>query len=224
MSKQTVIVSGGALEEEFTLNILNSEDTELGPVGVYCGLGFLYDQNENRIILLEILTARLPKSRRLLLENTDVPIRTFNPVHASDTEQTAMRLVWASPAGNFACATGNRMDHAWANVTLKDCAAGAEAVIMDPWNKIRLINGNTVLKKDEAYGKDFLSFPLGQTVVDFSIKGAKYPLNHHTLTPWDSLCVSNEFAADEAEIRHSTGMPSLMETRISREKRIDRRK
>ena len=42
MSKQTVIVSGGALEEEFTLNILNSEDTEF-VIGVDRGLGFLYD-------------------------------------------------------------------------------------------------------------------------------------------------------------------------------------
>ena len=38
MSKQTVIVSGGALEEEFTLNILNSEDTEF-VLGVDRGLG-----------------------------------------------------------------------------------------------------------------------------------------------------------------------------------------
>ena len=77
------------------------------------------------------------------------------------------------------------MDHAWANVQILKIAldAGAEAVIMDPWNKIRLINGNTVLKKDEANGKNFSLFPRGQTVVDFSIKAAKYPLNHHTLTP-----------------------------------------
>ena len=118
----------------------------------------------------------------------DVPIRTFNPVKdASDTE-IAMRLCLGLRRQRIDSvgATGNSDRY-----RLGECAdlkialdAGAEAVIIDPWNKIRLINGNTVLKKDEAYGKYFSVFPLGQTVVDFSIKRAKYPLNHHTLTPW----------------------------------------
>ena len=81
------------------------------------------------------------------------------------------------------------------------------------YNKIIPKNADLGKQKDEAYGKYFSVFPLGQTVVDFSIKGAKYPLNHHTLTPWDSLCVSNEFAADEVEISFPIGDVILMETR-----------
>ena len=40
MSKRTVIVSGGLLEEDFALPILRSEDTELSSVDK--GLTFLY--------------------------------------------------------------------------------------------------------------------------------------------------------------------------------------
>ena len=40
-------------------------------------------------------------------------------------------------------------------------------------------------------------FPLGEEVFGFSIKGAKYPLTNHTLIPYDSLCVSNQFQEDE---------------------------
>ena len=42
MSKRTVIVSGGILEEDFALPILKSEDTEF-IIGVDRGLVFLYE-------------------------------------------------------------------------------------------------------------------------------------------------------------------------------------
>ena len=44
MSKRTVIVSGGLLEEEFVLPILQSEDTEF-IIGVDRGLVFLHDHD-----------------------------------------------------------------------------------------------------------------------------------------------------------------------------------
>ena len=46
-----------------------------------------------------------------------------------------------------------------------------------------------------------------------NISGAKYPLRGHTLMPYDSLCVSNEFEADEVEISFAYGTLILMETR-----------
>ena len=49
MSKRTVIVSGGILEKEFVLPILQSEETEF-IIGVDKGLQFLY---ENGIIASE---------------------------------------------------------------------------------------------------------------------------------------------------------------------------
>ena len=42
---------------------------------------------------------------------------------------------------------------------------------------------------------------------------AKYPLENHVLTPYDSLCVSNEIAGDEVVITFSAGVVILMETR-----------
>ena len=65
------------------------------------------------------------------------------------------------------------------------------------------------------YGPYFSVFPLGEIVYGFNIIGAKYPLRDHTLTPYDSLCVSNEIAEgeDEAVIDYSGGTVILMETR-----------
>ena len=149
---------------------------------------------------------------------TDVPIREFNPVKdASDTE-IAIRLAMTLGAGEILIlgATGGRIDHLWANVQSLAIPfkAGINAVIMDRQNKIRLIGGGeTHLKKGETYGPYFSVFPLGEEVFGFSIKGAKYPLTNHTLIPYDSLCVSNQFQEDEVTISFLNGIVILMETK-----------
>ena len=81
------------------------------------------------------------------------------------------------------------------------------------FRSIRLIGGYTVLKKDEMYGQYFSVFPLGQDVFRFNITGAKYPLKNHTLTAYDSLCVSNQVDGDEAVIDFTGGIVVLMETK-----------
>jgi len=54
---------------------------------------------------------------------------------------------------------------------------------------------------------------LGQDVLGVTIKGAKYPLRNHTITPHDSLCVSNQFEEDEVVIDFLSGTIILMETK-----------
>ena len=82
-----------------------------------------------------------------------------------------------------------------------------------PQNQIRLIGGDTVIRREDAYGPYFSIFPLGQEIYSLSIEGAKYPLHDHQLTPYDSLCVSNQFEEDEVKITFGSGIVILMETR-----------
>ena len=60
MSKRTVIVSGGILEKEFVLPILQSEETEF-IIGVK-DFSFYTKMRSNRIILSEISTASQERS------------------------------------------------------------------------------------------------------------------------------------------------------------------
>jgi thiamine pyrophosphokinase len=69
------------------------------------------------------------------------------------------------------------------------------------------------LKRRNAYGPYFSVFPLGGVVAGFSITGAKYPLKNHTLSPYDSLCVSNQYLEEKVEISFQEGIVILMETR-----------
>ena len=217
MSKQTVIVSGGMVEKDFALSILKSEETEF-VIGVDRGLVFLYDNEIKPDYIVGDFDSVPRKLVEYYREELDVPVREFNPVKdASDTE-IAIRLAMTLGAGEILIlgATGGRIDHLWANVQSLAIPfkAGINAVIMDRQNKIRLIGGGeTHLKKGETYGPYFSVFPLGEEVFGFSIKGAKYPLTNHTLIPYDSLCVSNQFQEDEVTISFLNGIVILMETK-----------
>ncbi len=216
MGKRTVIVSGGVLEEELVLRILKEEETEF-IIGVDKGLLFLYEHQIQPDYIVGDFDSAPSEVLSYYQQEANIPIRRFNPVKdASDTE-IALRLCLDLRRKQILIlgATGNRMDHFWSNVQCLKIAldAGAQAWIQDGYNRIRLLNQSIVLKKEEAFGPYFSVFPLGGTVRDFNIKGAKYPLHHHTLTPFDSLCVSNEFVEDEVEISFPLGEVILMETR-----------
>ena len=216
MSKCAVIVTGGMLEEELVLKTIASiEDPWI--LGVDKGVEFLYKYD----ILPSYIVGDFDSLPEEIIEyyrcETKVPIREYNPVKdASDTEiaiRLGMTLGWSKLI--ILGATGGRIDHLWANVQtlMIPLKAGVEAIILDSQNRIRLIDGETHLKKEEAYGKYFSVFPLGQEVHEFSISGAKYPLHKHTLTPYDSLCVSNQISDDEVTIDFTTGTVILMETK-----------
>lgn len=216
MNKRTVIVSGGALDEKFVVGVLKSQETEF-IIGADHGVVFLYDHG----ILPDYIVGDFDSTPQEILsyyrEETNIPIRQFNPVKdASDTE---IALRFGLELGRkrilLLGATGSRADHLWANVQCLKIAldAGADVRIVDSYNQIRLLDQGIVLRREEAYGPFFSVFPLSGTVLDFNIRGAKYPLYHHVLTPYDSLCVSNEFAEDEVEITFPLGEVILMETR-----------
>ena len=181
MSKRTVIVSGGILEKEFVLPILQSEETEF-IIGVDKGLQFLYE-NE---IKPDYIVGDFDSVPREIVEyyrtEENVPIREFNPVKdASDTE-IALRLCLGLRRKEIYIlgGTGNRIDHLWANIQCLNIAlaAGSEAMILDSHNRIRILEHGITLTRAEAFGKYFSVFPLELPVEDFSISGAKYPLQN----------------------------------------------
>lgn len=220
MSKCAIIVTGGMLEKELVLQTI-SEVEDPWIIGVDRGVEFLYKYNIEPSYIVGDFDSLQEEIVDYYRYETKVPIREYNPVKdASDTE-IAIRLGMTLGCSKLVIlgATGGRIDHLWANVQtlMIPFKAGVEAVILDSQNRIRLIGGETHLKKEEAYGKYFSVFPLGQEVHEFSITGAKYPLLEHTLTPYDSLCVSNQIAEDEAVIDFTIGTVILMETKDKEE-------
>ena len=91
MSKRTVIVSGGMLEEEFALPIVQSEETEY-IIGVDKGLLFLYKHGIAPDYIVGDFDSAPEDVVKYYKESSNIPIREFNSVKdASDTEN-AIRL------------------------------------------------------------------------------------------------------------------------------------
>ena len=91
MNKKIVIISGGELEEEFVLSILEKEENQY-VIGVDKGMEFLYSHQ----ILPNYIVGDFDSVKKEIGDyyrnETNVPIREFNPVKdASDTE-IAIRL------------------------------------------------------------------------------------------------------------------------------------
>ena len=216
MSKRIVIVSGGKINEEFVLPILQEEGNK-NIIGVDKGMEFLYRNQIMPSYIVGDFDSVSEEIGNYYRKQTDVPIREYNPVKdASDTE-IAIRLAVTLGCKELLIlgATGGRLDHLWANVQFLaiPMKAGIDARILDEQNRIRLIKGEITLKRTEAYGPYFSVFPLGDKIYGFNITGARYPLKDHTLTPYDSLCLSNQFAEDEVRISAPDGVVILMETR-----------
>ena len=182
------------LEEDFILPILEAEETEF-IIGVDKGLAFLYEHKIKPDYIVGDFDSVPEEVIDYYRKEASVPIREFNPVKdASDTE-IALRA-------NVQCL----------NIALE---AGSQAMILDSHNRIRLLDHGIAIRREEAFGKYFSVFPMQFPVEDFCISGAKYPLQNHLLSSGDSLCVSNEFAEGEDEVKISFvfGKVVLMETR-----------
>lgn len=219
MSKKSIIISGGELDEALTLSVLKRQKEQC-VIAVDRGVEFLYYHKIMPDYIVGDFDSAREEIRDYYKNETNVPIREYNPVKdASDTE-IAIRLAMTLGCKEMIIlgATGGRIDHLWANVQslMIPYKAGITAKILDSQNLITIIGGGeTHIRRSESFGEYFSVFPLGEEVFGFNISGAKYPLRNHTLTPYNSLCVSNQIAEgeDEAVVSFPSGQVILMETR-----------
>lgn len=123
----------------------------------------------------------------------------------------------------FLGATGGRLDHMLGNLhTLYACMQnGIEAAIIDPQNRLRLIDGRTELRKEEQWGKYVSFLPYTEEVTDICLSGFKYPLDHKTIRRGEEvgLCVSNEIVSDTAVIDFTDGVLVCVESCDEKERK-----
>ncbi len=112
-------------------------------------------------------------------------------------------------------ATGTRLDHVLANITmlLLPFQKGIPTVIQDEHNRLSLLSGHRTIKKDDHFGKYLSLIPLTAEISGVTLQGVKYPLEDHTISLGESLCVSNEITGDQAMLWVKEGIAIVLETR-----------
>ncbi len=220
MKKCIMILSGGSLEADFVRLMLEKKQPDFVITAdhglVACrAAGLIPD-----LIVgdFDSAPAEVVEEYRQMFEEHGKPvIRTF-PVEKDETDTELAITTALQYEPESICilgATGTRLDHTLANISLllKPLAAEVRAEILDPWNRIFLADEPLRLSVNEAYGPYFSLMPVDETVAGLTIRGAKYELRDAELPFGSSLCISNEFRNPVVEISMRQGILAVFETR-----------
>lgn len=217
------IVTGGFIDDKFTLDYVRGEKYDVA-FAVDGGLMFFhrtglepdYIVGDFDSVAEEVLKAyENPKG--------DPQIIKLNPrKDDTDTEHALkMAIEMGCDSIHLFGATGTRLDHLLGNLQLLGLCLKqqVECLMIDPWNRIRLIDRETVLHKDSQFGKYVSLIPYTPKVTGLTLTGFTYPLTDYTMSSFyvkDALPisgVSNEIAKDTARIILQDGILVLVESR-----------
>lgn len=112
-------------------------------------------------------------------------------------------------------ATGTRIDHVLGNIALLGIGLeeGVHIELLDPNNRIQMINQAITLKREEQYGRYISLIPYAGQAEGVTLKGFKYPLEDYTMGGFNALGVSNEMVEDVASISLTNGQLVVIESR-----------
>ncbi len=213
-----MIVSGGNIERDFALAFCRKHTFDR-IIGVDNGLKFFYENGIAPTHIVGDFDTAKPELLEYYRSLSGVEIRTFNPVKDSTDTQIAIELALELGSSSIVIlgGTGSRLDHVLGNLHSMMLAKreGAECMLLDSHNRIRIISENTVVRREEQYGSYVSLIPLTTVVEGVDLIGFRYPLNNHTFTVFESagLGVSNEITAEEGEIHLRSGVFLLIESR-----------
>lgn len=223
MYSRVLIFSGGCLDTEFAKDYLANEKFDL----VICadsGLDAAYRLGVKVDYIVgdfDSLSENAIERYRNddIRKSKEVKVIKFPPEKDSTDTDIALEYAMEQKPDEIVIlgATGGRMDHFLANVNIlmKPLKYGIPTYIVDKYNKIYLIDKDTVIKRKSLWGK-YISFqPLTEIVKNVRLSGLKYILDGEDLTIGKSLTVSNEMAdgTDEAMISFDTGVIIVIEAR-----------
>lgn len=146
----------------------------------------------------------------------DITIHAYQPEKDyTDTDialKLAMKLAGKSGEIVMLGATGTRLDHVLANLQMLKLPmeAGIDCSVIDANNRIRMIEHHYTVK--EKYSRYISLIPVSASLKGVTLRGFKYPLDHHDVYLGQSLCVSNEIESLPAEIEIEEGAALLIES------------
>ena len=206
---KTLIVTGGNINEDFLLEVINKEKFET-IIAVDNGLSIL---NENKIKPNYIVGDFDTVDTKILDEyknDKSVEIHEYNPIKDNTDTDIAIKLAIELKSEKIIIlgATGTRLDHVLGNIQVLKQAMdnNIECKLLDENNEIQLINRTTILNKKELTKKYISLIPLTESVENINLKGFKYELRNGTLTIGSSLGISNEIVAEQAIIEFNNGI------------------
>lgn len=220
---RTLIVSGGRIEKDFALSFLEKRSYQQ-IIAVDGGLRLLHEMGIMPTDVVGDFDTIEPEVLAQYEAREEIRIRRFNPQKDDTDSEIAVRM--AIEAGSkeidILGASGSRLDHTIGNIRLLGLIHQAgresfkrEAFIYDRNNRIRLVERECVIKREEAYGKYVSLLPFTQIVTGITLEGFKYPLKDYTMELFQSptLGISNKISGTEGRICCQEGVLLVIESR-----------
>ncbi len=236
---KALIVTGGFIEDGFTFDYIKKEKYDV-TLAVDHGLEFFsrtglmpdYIVGDFDSVDEAVLERYVEQSRELTGSEAEEPnsatrkkpqVIRLNPMKDDTDTQHALNMALDMDCDciHIFGGTGSRLDHVLGNLQLLGYAlrCRVECMLIDPHNRIRLIDKEIVLKKQEQFGKYVSLIPYTPQVTGLTLEGFQYPLENYTMssfyvegaTPISG--VSNEIVEDEARISLESGILVLVEAR-----------
>lgn len=215
---QSLIISGGHLEDCFAASYLEKYQFDL-TIAVDAGIAFFDRKGWVPDYMVGDFDSVNPEILQKFLELKGEKLQVLQFQPEKDETDTELAIRTAISLGcetiHILGATGSRMDHVLGNIHLlgMGMSQGVEIIIIDPNNRIRMIQKGIVIKREEQYGKYVSLFPFTSQVTELTLTGFKYPLYRYTLECYHSLGVSNEITAKQAEISFQDGVLLVIESK-----------
>ncbi|MCI9531960.1 MAG: thiamine diphosphokinase [Lachnospiraceae bacterium] len=227
---QALIVSGGHLDDSFAAAYFLSHSFDVA-IAADSGMEFFarhgwapdyivgdFDSVEPKV-LQGYFSAGKPASQEGQEEEGQKKpvILQFQPEKDETDTEIAIRMAIEKGCGTIHLlgATGTRIDHVLGNIHLLGMAMerGAECLMVDPYNRVRMVRKGFVLKKEEQYGGFLSLLPVTPEVSGLTLRGLKYPLENAVLRCYHSLGVSNEITGEQAEVSFQEGVLLVVESK-----------
>ena len=214
--KRCLIITGGPIDLGFARSYLSGEGFER-VIAVDRGLNAAWALGIVPDVIVGDFDSADPAALADFRRREHIVWEVHQPEKDDTDTELAIKRAAAMGAGYIVLlgATGGRLDHLLGNIhLLYPCLQrGVEACILDPGNKLYLIDGERRFKRREVWGTYISFLPLTEEVKGITLRGFKYPLTDKDIAIGTSLCISNELAADEAVITLQDGVLIVVESR-----------
>ena len=212
---KTVIVNGGNIEYDFALSFFQKHAFDY-VIAADHGAEFLYRAG----ICPDELVGDFDSADQRILpyyQERKVPIRRFRPEKDSTDMEIAMltALERGSTSITVLGATGSRLDHVLGSIRnlSSPLSHGVACEILDSHNRIRMVDRNLTIRREEQFGKYVSLLAHAGPVEHLTLRGFYYPLTDYRLEPDCAMGISNEITEEEAEIRFERGKLLVIESR-----------
>ncbi|MCM1170989.1 MAG: thiamine diphosphokinase [Clostridium sp.] len=212
MDREILVVSGGYMDLEFLRRVIDEKERYI--IGVDRGLEGLDALGVKADLAVGDFDSAPPHIKALYDEEHIIKLNPQKDY--TDTHVAVMEALGRNPKAIILVgATGGRLDHMLANVSLLSICTSKNvpAFMIDTKNKIRIIDRPVSIKKICQYGAYVSLISFTDKVTGVTLKGFKYKLTDKTLVRNETIGISNEIEREEGFITFEDGELMVIESK-----------